>query len=394
MFLFERKRLRNGDMFRIILSHEAWRNPWSTGRITYAADFDLNLLEAASRFIEYKEVPSEEIRIEVQSFRIPRGSRRLRGQLRATKKSLGRKKSLITIRNCDSLCAARAVVTAVANLNKEKWTESEIHNGFDKSRRLQRDEAWKLHEMSGVKISEDGSALEDLQKFAKTLGVQIKVFDSGKFNELIFETELKERTVCLLKNGNHFDVITFLPGFLGEKYFCSTCNKPYCNRDKHRCPNNCLSCFKWFKDGKVCSMKEENLIVCKDCDREFFGGSCFLEHKRNRSSRKEETVCDLIQKCLKFERNSKDLWKHGCRFSISLNWRKYCDIRRHKCFIRKKPVKGGKCSGCDSESPCFTRRTYSENYVFYDMETQQNTGKHVVNVLDRLPELQGGHMDF
>ena len=54
-----RNRLRNGDMFRIILSHASWRNPWSTGRFTYAADFDLNLLEAASRFIEYKEVPEE-----------------------------------------------------------------------------------------------------------------------------------------------------------------------------------------------------------------------------------------------------------------------------------------------------------------------------------------------
>ena len=62
-------------------------------------------------------------------------------------------------------------MTAVANLNKGQWTESQIHNGFNKSRKLQRDEAWKLHEMSGAKISEDGSTLEDLQKFAKTLGV-------------------------------------------------------------------------------------------------------------------------------------------------------------------------------------------------------------------------------
>ena len=39
------------------------------------------------------------------------------------------------------MCLARAIVTAHANLNKDKFTKSQIKNGFNDSRKLQGVEA-------------------------------------------------------------------------------------------------------------------------------------------------------------------------------------------------------------------------------------------------------------
>ena len=64
--------------------------------------------------------------VEVQSTKIPRG----KGRLTITKDNTGRKKSIITIKNTDTMCLARAIVTAHANIYKDKFTKSQIKNGF------------------------------------------------------------------------------------------------------------------------------------------------------------------------------------------------------------------------------------------------------------------------
>ena len=71
-------------------------------------------------FVEYKGVPLNEVKIEVQSFKIPRG----KGRLHVAKNTVARKKCIITIKNDDSTCLARSIVTAMANIDKTKWTKS------------------------------------------------------------------------------------------------------------------------------------------------------------------------------------------------------------------------------------------------------------------------------
>ena len=39
--------------------------------------------------------------------------------------------------------------------------------------------------------------------------------------------EVGDRMVYLYKNGNHFDVITSMPGFLCKDYYCHTCKKAF-----------------------------------------------------------------------------------------------------------------------------------------------------------------------
>ena len=117
-------------------------------------------------FVEYKEVPLNEVKIEVQSFKIPRS----KGRLHVAKNTLGRKKCIITIKNGDSTCLARAIVTAVGHATSNKWSKSQIKNGFNDSRKLQKEEALKLHEEACVEVNDFGSTLEDVEKFSQHLG--------------------------------------------------------------------------------------------------------------------------------------------------------------------------------------------------------------------------------
>ena len=119
--------LRPGDKIRIIVSHPSWAHPFSTKLITITDDEQLfySLLKAVLEYVEYKCVPLNEVVVEVQSTKIPRGS----GRLTIKKDNSGPKRCIITVKNSDTMCLARAIITAHANINKTKRTKSQIKNG-------------------------------------------------------------------------------------------------------------------------------------------------------------------------------------------------------------------------------------------------------------------------
>ena len=297
--------LKDGDKIRWILSHPSWNNPISTKLITISGSISANdLINELVNFVEYKEVPLSEVKIEIQSINIPRGM----GRLHVMNSNLKQKTSVITIKNDDSICLARAIVTAVANINKTQWTKTQLKDGFNKSRKLQKIEAEKLHKEAGVEINEFGSTLEDVKKFAEHLKIQINIVDAECFNELILTTEkpdVNSQMIYLYKNKNHFDVITSMTGFLCKSYYCHSCKKSYKKRNCHKCPNKCLACFKYFKNGNKCSGEE---IICRSCNRSFFGQACFNEHKRDRSKKivkKKRVEFEYIEvNGLKFKKNN------------------------------------------------------------------------------------------
>ena len=79
-----------GDKIRLIVSHFSWSKPFSTKllRITNNKNFIYDLIKAVLEFVEYKSVPLNELQIEVQSTKIPRGS----GRLRVDKNNIANKK--------------------------------------------------------------------------------------------------------------------------------------------------------------------------------------------------------------------------------------------------------------------------------------------------------------
>ena len=112
----EARGLRPEDKIRLIVSHRSWTKPLSTKLVTITTDehFFYNLIKALIEFVEYKSVPLNDVTIEVQSMKISRGA----GRLKITKHNIGCKKSVICIKNADTTCLVRAIVTAVANNNK------------------------------------------------------------------------------------------------------------------------------------------------------------------------------------------------------------------------------------------------------------------------------------
>ena len=138
----------------------------------------------------------------------------------------------------------------------------------------------KLHEEANVEINDYGNDLSDVEKFAKHLEIEINKIDAELFNNIVYTANKgSEDKIYLLKAKNHFDVIKSLTAFHDSPYYCHECKKAYTQRDKHKCPSKCLSCFTYAKDKK-CEGKE---IVYDKWNRKFFGKRCFKNHLKNRS---------------------------------------------------------------------------------------------------------------
>ena len=287
----KRRKLSDNDLIRVVIHNEDLPNAIST-KFTKVESFKLGDLENVINILEYRAIPIEKCKIIVQSVKIPTG----KGRLYLTKDTISRKGCIITVKNDDTTCLARSIVTAMANLQPEKWTKTQLHDGFNKSRKLQKEQAMKLHEEAHVEINDYGNDLSDIEKFAKHLGIEINIIDAEQFNNIIYTANKgSEDKVYLLKTRNHFDVIKSLTAFYNTPYYCHECKKAYTKRDKHKCPSKCLSCFTYTKDTK-CEGKE---IICEKCNRKFFGKRCFKNHLKNRSKieGKTDIVCDTVKKC-------------------------------------------------------------------------------------------------
>ena len=81
---------------------------------------------------------------------------------------------------------------------------------------------------------------------------------------------------------------------------------------------------------------------------------------------------------------------HKCGYSECTNCGKYVG-KDHKCYLEKVKAKGGYCmtgkkEPCKNNDSikktdwCYSCRTYTEKYIFYDFEATQNTGTHAVNL--------------
>ena len=212
-------------------------------------DFKLGDLEQVIKILECRDIPFENCKIVVQSVKIPAG----KGRLYLTKDTctVSRKICIITVKNNDTICLARAIVTVNANLKPEGWSKTQLHDGFNKSRKLQKKQALKLHEEAQVEINDYGNDLSNIETFAKHLGIEINIIDAEQFNSIVYAANKgSEDEIYLLKRRNHFDIIKSLTAFYDTPYYCYKCKKAYTKRDKHKCPSKCLSCFTYAKDKK------------------------------------------------------------------------------------------------------------------------------------------------
>ena len=210
-----RRRKLSDNMLRLVIQNEELPNAISM-KFNKVQDFKLADLDNVINILEYRAIPIEKCKIVVQSVKIPTG----KGRLYLTKDTISRKNCIITVKNDDTTCLARSIVTAMANLKPERWSNTQLKNGFNGSRKLQRLQAMKLHEDAHVEINDYGNDLSDIETFAKHLRIEINIIDAEQFNNIVCTANKgSEDKTYLLKTKNHFGVIKSLTAFYDSPHY-------------------------------------------------------------------------------------------------------------------------------------------------------------------------------
>ena len=216
-----------------------------------------------------------------------------------------KKKTIITINNNDNLCLARALVVAVARIEKDP----KYHQIRKSDREIQRERALQLHRAANVPLGLCG--LDEVKLFQKYLtDYEITIVSGDHDDNIIYPPEPGDKQpIYLYFQNKHFDVITKMPGFLSACYFCHKCRKTYSNITDHMCPAMCKSCRSF-------DCVFEQWIDCDECERKFKNRTCYDHHKEPVGAGR--SVCETVRRCekcgkvmdvRKFEIKRPHLWK-------------------------------------------------------------------------------------
>lgn len=187
----------------------------------------------------------------------------------------------------------------------------------------------------------------------------------------------KKTKIYLYKNGNHFDVINSMSGFYATSYYYKTCNTPYQNKE-HNCEINRknvgIMCKKLQhnKSGK-------NKIYCKECNRYCYATNNVLKITEV-FVRKFTNVWNVI----KFASGANTIIVVQEGALIVINF--ITTLRCLHATCSKKIQKGGifkqPCI-CNVEVDAKSKpSTYTEKYIWFDYEAQQQTGVHEAHYLN------------
>ena len=116
-----RRKLTNNNRLRFVIQNDKLPNAIST-KFNKVQDFKLGDLEQVIKILEYRDIPLENCKTVVQSVKIPAG----KGKLYLTKDTVSRKNCIITVKNDDTICLARAIVTAHADLKPERLSNIQL----------------------------------------------------------------------------------------------------------------------------------------------------------------------------------------------------------------------------------------------------------------------------
>jgi hypothetical protein len=291
----QKTNFKEGDLMNIVINHPDLWNPISTG-LSRTSDID-NLLNKIQSIL----TSNQDLDIiygctfYAEVVNMPRGGTNAKRLLNIAEDSRT-KKSIIQIKNKDNLCCPRAVIVGLTyhtNIIFGKEYDRNDIRYIRMGRNLQMTLAQELCNQLG-EYNKNYFTLDDIKNLEKVLNIQIKVVAAECFNSIIYSGADKNVKVYLYKNGNHFDTISSMTAFHGESYYCEKCDKPYQNKDGHKCKTKdkiCVMCFK--SNHKEDSSKR---IYCEKCNRYCFNQECLENHSE---------VCERFHKCLKCNKTLK-----------------------------------------------------------------------------------------
>ena len=287
-------------------------------------------------------------------------------------KWLNKLNCLIRIRNKDSLCLPRAIITAmnyndkITNGYKKKLKldakeEERQWNNIRRSCGLQKKYALQLLDAVGLSWRDAPFGHDQLKIFQDFLAPKynIKVFGSNAQEAIIFDGGIKdaEKTLFLyfvdpskMKDKNndvgHYHVVTKPHALLNNSYFCNICNKGHDNRKKHRCSEKCQSCFQL---GHCAYTSTQDVIHCPDCNRMFKNQKCFNNHllgsqnaeiekdepptKKQRLFMPRQSVCESFHRCKHCPARFNPKKGHRCGYYWCYNCQEDHEKDKFQCFI-------------------------------------------------------------
>ena len=302
---------------------------------------------------------NDTVTVDIIHVEAPQGSGRSKRTILNIKEYLHKKKSVIAIQNNDNLCLARALVVAIAKVENAPNYKDLTKPG----RRTQEIKARELHTAANVPLGPCG--IPEVELFQKYLtNYEINIVSGNHASSIIYppkpSTNNNVIPIYLYLHDNHYDVITSMPGFLSESYFCHKCRRSYSSKLDHLCPGMCKSCRSYN-----CVVNDP--LGCNECNRWFKSKTCYDHHKEPVDGGR--SVCQGVKKCGKCGKsvevrnlNSKG---HICGKKCSTCGVVLNEKNEHKCYIQK------------------TEQTEESQYnelLFFDFECKQETGKHEPNL--------------
>ena len=170
-------------------------------------------------------------------------------------------KSVNIINNQDSICLARAIITALTYDNYTNKNYLNFDNNDNRRKyirrgdKLQEEYAIRLHKMSKVEIKRNGNTIDDVKLFEDFLNVRIIIYSHNNNDSIIYEGNINyEKQTFLYYNNNHFNVISKISSFLQSLKYCHKCLIGYQNQ--HTCKDKTLN-------------SRRKIITCEQCNKEY-----------------------------------------------------------------------------------------------------------------------------
>ena len=177
---------------------------------------------------------NDTVKVDIIHVVAPEGSGRKKRTVLDIGEFLHKKRAVITILNNDDLCLARALVVAIAKIEKDPRYKSLV----DPRGRVQERKARELHELANVPLGPCG--IPEVEMFQNHLtNYEISIVSADHDNCIIYPPKpapSNVKPIYLYLHGGHYDVITTMTGFLGKSYFCHMCRQGYDNSLAHLCP--------------------------------------------------------------------------------------------------------------------------------------------------------------
>ena len=291
-----------------------------------------------------------------------------------------KKQCIITIKNRDALCCARAIVTMRAHCQKYQGVDGlRQWENLKRGCPVQQRQAQELHREAGV--VEGPCGLKELRQFQQALGSQdqLLVMTRTKPFFSIFKRPAAPHHIRLPKSNHHFDGCTSFPAFVNRSYYCLDCERAFNSNDStnHTCQENrCSACGRFDCWDYVRGTRPTDYFTLCHC--KFYGAYC----KRHRVVTNQ---CQTVKTCLKCQAQYTGVpnQSHKCGYPKCPVCHEWVFINDHKCYIQ--PVveeERGSEEPSDTEGEGRMVAPPPPLFVYADFEAMQKAkGVFVANLL-------------